>query len=73
MVLMAFRRLSVQFRVPAHALLIPLAFSDILIGVWSILNIINVGEDNMPMNRVSLIILKIGLGRISGLAGYTAE
>ena len=53
MVLMAFRRLSVQFRVPAHALLLPLAFSDILIGVWSILNIINVGEDNMPMNRVS--------------------
>ncbi len=51
---MAFRRLSVQFRVPAHALLLPLAFSDILIGVWSILNIINVGEDNMPMNRVSL-------------------
>ena len=53
MVLMAFRRLSVQFRVPAHALLLPLAISDILIGAWSVLNIINVGEDNEAMARVS--------------------
>ena len=54
MVLMAFRRLSVQFRVPAHALLLPLAISDILIGAWSVLNIINVGEDNEAMARVSV-------------------
>ena len=58
MVLMAFRRVSVQFRVPAHALLIPLAFSDILIGAWSILNIIDIGEDNQPMNRVSKVSLE---------------
>ena len=58
MVLMAFRRVSVQFRVPAHALLIPLAFSDILIGAWSILNIIDIGEDNQPMNRVSKVIVQ---------------
>ena len=54
MVLMAFRRLSVQFRVPAHALLLPLALSDILLGAWSILDIINI-ESNITLERVSYL------------------
>ena len=52
MVLAAYMKVQAQARGPAHALLLPLALSDIILGIWSIINISNLGNDYALLAKV---------------------
>ncbi|XP_023336369.1 uncharacterized protein LOC111707491 isoform X2 [Eurytemora carolleeae] len=60
MVLAAYMKVQAQARGPAHALLIPLAISDIILGIWSILNISNLGNDHALLAKVAEILGVVG-------------